>query len=157
MNPLAGGFLAVNEKLKELALRYLMKLSGVHLLIGFSRPEDVEYAKWILDTDAEYDRTAVQIKDEVNKLINANEPRCTACGYCLPCPEKINIGASLSYYNVYKYMKMNEAKDAFIEKQWEDGLKLENCSSCGKCEERCPNNLPVTKIIRNAIKLLYAK
>ncbi len=157
MNPLAGGFLAVNEKLKELALRYLMKLSGVHLLIGFSKPEEVEYAKWILDTDAKYDKTADQIKEEVSKLINTDEPRCTACGYCLPCPEKINIGASLSYYNIYKYMKMDEAKAAFVEKQWEDGLKLEKCTSCGQCEERCPNKLPTTKIIQDAIKALYAK
>ena len=35
--------------------------------------------------------------------------RCTACGYCMPCPHHINVGASLAYYNAFKYMNLGEA------------------------------------------------
>ena len=157
MNPLAGGFLAANEKLKELALRYLMALEGVRILIGFSAVEEVDYAKWILDTTKDYKRSPEQILEEVSTLINATEARCTACGYCLPCPEGIAIGACLSYYNLYKYMGMEEAKKAFKNKQWEDGLRLDRCKKCGICESRCPNNLPVMEIIRDAQAMLYDK
>lgn len=155
MNPLAGGFLATDERLKEYALRYLMALSGVHVLIGFSNPEEVAYAKWISDTTASYELTAKEIKKEVSNMLASEEPRCTACGYCQPCPEGINVGACLSYYNVYKYMEMAEAKNAFIEKQWEEGLRLDRCKSCGVCEARCPNRLKVTSIIEDAKVLLY--
>lgn len=154
MNPFAGGFLAQNEQLKELSLRYLMRLD-VHLLIGFSAVEEVEYAKWIEDTMDEYGLSAEDILAEVDKLLDTSEPRCTACGYCAPCPKNINVGASLSYYNLYKYMHMDSAKKSFLDKQWEDGLKLDNCVQCGICEKRCPNSLPVMDIIRDAQRLLY--
>ena len=154
MNPFAGGFLAQHEKLKELALRYLMRLN-VHPLIGFSAVEEVEYAKWIEDTMDEYSLSAEEILEEVGKLLDTNEERCTACGYCAPCPQNINVGAALSYYNLYKYMHLESAKKAFNSKQWEDGLKLDKCVQCGICEKRCPNHLPVMKIIKDAQNLLY--
>jgi predicted aldo/keto reductase-like oxidoreductase len=154
MNPFAGGFLAQHERLKELALRYLMRLE-VHPLIGFSSVEDVEYAKWIEDTMDECPLSAEEILAEVDGLINSSEARCTACGYCSPCPEGINVGASLSYYNLFKYMQMDSAKKAFNDKQWEDGLRLDRCVQCGICESRCPNSLNVLDIIKDAQKLLY--
>ena len=154
MNPFAGGFLAQDEKLKELALRYLMLLD-VHPLIGFSAVEEVEYAKWIQDSMPEYELSAEDVLSEVGKLLDSTEDRCTACGYCAPCPQKINVGESLSYYNLYKYMNMVSAKKAFNDKQWEAGLNLDKCVQCGICESRCPNGLHVLDIIRDAQKLLY--
>ena len=155
MNPLAGGFLAARDDLKELALRYLMLLDGVHPLIGFSSVEEVKYAKWIQDTMPEFDMTAEQILEKINSMMESNEARCTSCGYCSPCPQNITVGAALSYYNAYKYLGMEEAKKAFNDKQWEDGLKLSECIGCGECETRCPNALPIRKIIEDAKKILY--
>ncbi|HUI91429.1 MAG TPA: aldo/keto reductase [Chitinivibrionales bacterium] len=157
MNPLAGGFCAANSRLKELALRYLMALPNVHILIGFSAVNEVDYAKWILDTSPEHKQTAEQILKKVDTLIGAREPRCTACGYCQPCPQGINLGSCLSYYNIYKYMKLPHAKKAFKEKQWEASLKLDKCTACGTCSTRCPNQLPLDRIIADAKKLLYEK
>lgn len=154
MNPFAGGLLASHEKLKELSLRYLMRLD-VHPLIGFSRIEEVEYAKWIEDTMEEYPLDAEGILREVDSLIDTSEQRCTACGYCTPCPRDINVGAALSYYNLYKYVKMDSAREAFQQKQWDSGLNLSNCAQCGICESRCPNKLPVMSIIRDARNLMY--
>jgi len=57
MNPLAGGFLAARDDLKELALRYLMLLDNVHVLIGYSSVEEVQYARWIQDTMPEFSMT----------------------------------------------------------------------------------------------------
>jgi uncharacterized protein len=155
MNPLAGGFLAAHDTLKELALRYLMSLPNVHLLIGFSSVEEVAYAKWILDTTPQYKKSTQEIVAEVDTIINSTEPRCTGCGYCAPCPQGINVGASLSYYNLYKYAGMESAKEAFQEKQWEDGLRLDKCISCGICSTRCPNSLPLKDILADARKMLY--
>lgn len=157
MNPLAGGFLAAHERLKELALRYLMALPGVHVLIGFASPGEVEYAKWIADTTPGYAQSAEEIRAEVDGILHSDEPRCTACGYCLPCPQNINVGACLSYYNVFKYLGINAAREAFLQKQWEDGLRLDRCESCGLCASRCPNALDVVRIIESAKTLLYGK
>lgn len=155
MNPLAGGFLAGNEELKELALRYLMLLPNVHPLIGFTSIEEVEYAKWIEESMSSYRLGAGEIMKRVNELMNTTDPRCTACGYCQPCPEGINVGESLAFYNAYKYLGLEQAKKAFIEKQWDANLNLNKCIECGKCEQKCPNNLPVRDIIKDAQKILY--
>jgi ferredoxin len=53
-------------------------------------------------------------------------------------------------------MGIREAKSAFMGKQWEDGLRLDKCISCGVCESRCPNALPLGMIISEAQKLLYS-
>ena len=157
MNPLAGGFLAAHARLKELALRFLLTFPNVHILIGFSTVDEVKYAKKMLDTAHTYHRTRRQITAEADTLINANEPRCTACGYCAPCPNAINLGACLSYYNIYRYMTIAQAKKSFLENQWNDTLRLDRCVSCGLCEQRCPNQLPLKRIIKEAKDLLYKK
>jgi len=156
MNPLAGGFLAVNAQLKELALQYLLTFPNVHLLIGFKEPSDVTYAKTMLATATTYTRSAQDILKSVDALINAHEPRCTACGYCSPCPQSISLGTCLSYYNLYKYMHMNQAKKSFLENQWNDTYRLDRCTSCGCCEKRCPNQLPLKSIIQEARTLFYS-
>jgi predicted aldo/keto reductase-like oxidoreductase len=156
MNPLAGGFLGTQDRLKELSLRYLMALPNVHLLIGFSSVQEVEYASWIQKTTPEGGGDPDQILMEVDSMLDTDEPRCTSCGYCSPCPQGINIGACLSYFNILKYMGIREAKSAFMGKQWEDGLRLDKCISCGVCESRCPNALPLGMIISEAQKLLYS-
>jgi Fe-S oxidoreductase len=54
-------------------------------------------------------------------------------------------------------MKIPHAKKSFKEKQWEAGLCLDRCTLCGTCAKRCPNQLPLNDIIRDAQKLLYGK
>ena len=156
MNPFAGGFLAQIPELKELALRYLMTFENVHPLIGFSNVEEVEYAKWIQDTMDEWNMPVSDMIKRARELLNTDSATCTSCGYCLPCPNNINVGASLSYYNIYKYMHQESAKDAFRQKQWEDGLRLDKCCYCGLCASRCPNNLPLMDIIKDANDIMYS-
>ena len=95
------------------------------------------------------------IVDEAAAFVATDEPRCTGCGYCSPCPQSINVGACLSYYNLAKYMGMAEAGQAFRGRQWDDTHRLDLCQECGDCESRCPNALPVVDIIRDARAVLY--
>jgi predicted aldo/keto reductase-like oxidoreductase len=155
MNPFAGGFLAQIDELKELALRYLMSMENVYPLIGFSSPEEVKYAEWIQETMSEWTMSEKDMIKRSRELLKTDENTCTSCGYCQPCPNNINVGASLSYYNIYKYMHQDSAKDAFQEKQWEDGLRLDKCTYCGLCASRCPNNLPLMDIIKDANNIMY--
>jgi predicted aldo/keto reductase-like oxidoreductase len=157
MNPLAGGFLAAHARLKELALRYLLTFANVKILVGFTTVDEVKYAKKLLDSAKNSRRRRDEISAEVDSLINSSEPRCTACGYCAPCPQSINLGACLSYYNIYHYMKIAQAKKSFLQNQWNDTLKLDKCVLCGACARRCPNQLPLEKIIRDAKAVMYDK
>jgi predicted aldo/keto reductase-like oxidoreductase len=70
---------------------------------------------------------------------------CTKCGYCMPCPNQVDIPGNLELYNdgvVYddwsaprfKYMRM-----------FGDGKRAEECVQCGECEEKCPQDIPVSE------------
>jgi uncharacterized protein len=157
MNPLAGGFLAANSRLKELAFRFLLTYPHVRVLVGFTSVDEVKYAKKMLDTAHDGPKDRKKILAKVNELIGAEGPRCTACGYCAPCPQSINLGACLSYFNVFRYMNIGQAKKQFLQNQWNDTLRLDRCTSCGLCAQRCPNRLPLETIITEAKELLYKK
>jgi uncharacterized protein len=157
MNPLAGGFLAAHAGLKELAFRFLLTYPNVKILAGFTSVDEVKYAKKILDKAPTGEGAREKIRAKVDALIGADGPRCTACGYCSPCPQSINVGACLSYYNVYRYMNIAQAKKLFLQNQWNSTLRLDRCTSCGLCRQRCPNRLPLETIINDAKELLYKK
>jgi len=78
---------------------------------------------------------------------------CRECGYCLPCPEEMDIPAIL---------RMERTCAVYGLKEWirEEIARLkintESCSDCGICEERCPYHLPVREMVKNGIKYLAA-
>lgn len=69
---------------------------------------------------------------------------CTRCGYCMPCPNRVDIPANIELYNEgvmyeewnaprFKYLRMGAAGRA------------EACDGCGECEEKCPQGIPVAQ------------
>jgi len=82
---------------------------------------------------------------------------CTSCNYCLPCPAGINIPACFSAYNT-RYTQgfitgislyMNST--AIVTKNPTGPRK---CSNCGKCEEHCPQNIPIRRALKKVIRSL---
>ncbi len=154
MNPLAGGLLAGTDELKELALRFLLLHDNVHLLIGFSSVEEIEYAKHIYDTMGDFKMSIDDILQRVDEIVKIDEPHCTACGYCSPCPVRINIGEVLTYYNILTYMGNEEVKKYVCEgRKWYDGIRIDRCTECGICATRCPNGLDVPGLIQKSRKV----
>lgn len=75
---------------------------------------------------------------------------CTACGYCSPCPEGVNITEIIALYNEFYVRNMS---DEFKAKYWEHitpESQAKKCLSCGKCEELCPQQLPIRDIMKRA-------
>lgn len=75
---------------------------------------------------------------------------CTGCRYCLPCPEGVNIPDVISIYD--EYFTKN-TPDEIKTKYWEHitpESQAKRCQRCGKCEELCPQHLPIREIMGNA-------
>ena len=155
MNPFGGGLLACHAGLKELALRFLLLEESVRILIGFRSAEEVLYARKIRDTMPGFAMSREDIAAEVDAIVGIKGLHCTACGYCAPCPQYLNIGACLSFYNLYHFFRRREMKEAFLRRQWQTDIQLFRCRECGLCEKRCPNRLPVLKLIRQAKTIFY--
>lgn len=71
---------------------------------------------------------------------------CTACGYCLPCPNGINIPEYFSYYNsactrLPSRAGMERLAAAFA--RWPEANRPDQCTACGTCSERCPQGIDI--------------
>ena len=72
---------------------------------------------------------------------------CTSCGYCLPCPQEIDIPSMMEYYANWQTFGLEEGVKknlSYIEPGEKTPPKWCNpsgCIECGKCEDICPNKL----------------
>jgi predicted aldo/keto reductase-like oxidoreductase len=75
---------------------------------------------------------------------------CTGCRYCLPCPEGVNTPEIISLFNEFFARGM---ADEVKTKYWEHitpESQAKRCARCAKCEELCPQHLPIREILRRA-------
>ncbi|MBR4287968.1 MAG: aldo/keto reductase [Clostridia bacterium] len=81
---------------------------------------------------------------------------CTGCGYCMPCPKKVDIPGTFSAYNrIYSENKFWGLVEYFMcTALRQNTTSASQCISCGKCEHHCPQNIPIRKCLKDACKEL---
>jgi len=69
---------------------------------------------------------------------------CTNCKYCLPCPNGVNIPRNFEMFNNgVMYDKLEGARRGYS--QWLPEEERANlCIQCQECEEKCPQNIPIS-------------
>ncbi|MFH0837060.1 MAG: aldo/keto reductase [Candidatus Aenigmatarchaeota archaeon] len=76
---------------------------------------------------------------------------CRSCGYCSVimhgrCPQEINI---MFFIRAEAYLKKYGPKKWLIELCNTKTTNLKNCILCGHCENVCPYNLPIMRILKD--------
>lgn len=142
MKPLAGG--AIDDA--KLALRYISNNSSLTVVIpGMYSTDEVR-----MNYDAVSDTSPLteEESDKIEKIrADLGSNFCRRCGYCAPCTVGINIpGVFLFDGYLTRYGLEEWAKGRY------DTLtvKASACVDCGACETRCPYNLPIRKMLREA-------
>ncbi len=80
---------------------------------------------------------------------------CTKCRYCAYCPKTVAIPEILALLNEWSTAKRRgvEIREELNEK-YRRTIPLakwaSNCVKCGQCEQRCPQHLPVRKLLSEA-------
>jgi len=89
----------------------------------------------------------LEIIREVTDIYREKIPvGCTACRYCMPCEDGVNIPVALQIYIDY-HMFDDEISQA--RNKWRYNLVLppesraSACTECGKCKERCPQHIDI--------------
>jgi predicted aldo/keto reductase-like oxidoreductase len=142
--------------------RFLLSDPRIHTLsLGAAHPQEFG------DHQAAWDRvdplTAAEqaVLDRLNRHYAVlGSDRCSQCFACLPCPEKINIPEVLRLRNmaiafdmqdfgVYRYKMFEHAG------HWFPGRKANNCTDCGDCLPRCPEQLDIPRLLRDAHARLH--
>ena len=81
---------------------------------------------------------------------------CTGCGYCMPCPQGVDIPTCFSCYN---NIVIEGKMSAFSRYLMQTSLKSKPqiaslCNGCGACETKCPQKIEIRKEIQNTKKAL---
>jgi predicted aldo/keto reductase-like oxidoreductase len=159
MGPVGGGRLGVDsERIRELlkgeakstpeaALRFVLAHPGVNVaLSGMTTLAQVEENCQIVSDKEPF--TPVQIaamEAELNNVRTKTGVTCPACGYCLPCSAGVDIPEHFRIYNEYKlYGLTDAAKRAYASLS----RTAAACTECGACLARCPQKLPIPKLLR---------
>lgn len=70
---------------------------------------------------------------------------CTGCGYCLPCPQGVEIPRIISiYHDMIMYHKPEYARREYLQVISPDS-RADLCQACGECEQKCPQRIPISE------------
>ncbi len=76
---------------------------------------------------------------------------CRRCDYCQPCTKNIPISV---IFTAKAYYERYNLKDWALGKYKACKANITDCIDCGKCEKRCPYNLPIRQMLRKTHELL---
>lgn len=166
MCPVAGGVLSCeSDRLKEalgmdlptteMALRFV--LSNPDVSTACSGMNTLEQLDENLKTAREFDPASCQFENMCEGLDRLRKELgdhfCTSCRYCMPCPEGVEIPHYMGLYRDWKVFGLTDSVKKRLADTSEE-KRMERCTDCGACEEKCPNNLAIRDMF-NDLKSLY--
>jgi len=148
MKPFAGSRLSN----ANLVMKYLLQFDNVIPIPGVDKKEQIDEIVDIVNGSLEITKKEKQQMEKIRKELGTRF--CQWCGYCMPvCPQKIYIPDVINievFWNVGSHAGFESSKKKNIE-------IARTCIECGKCEENCPYNLPIRKMLVEAIKFYESK
>jgi predicted aldo/keto reductase-like oxidoreductase len=147
----------------EWALRWVWNHPEVTLaLSGMSTMQQVIENIATAEHSEPYNLTAdeVALMGRVRDAYRSLSPvSCTACRYCIPCPNGVDIPRIFEFYNegmifrdAARWRKMYSNQNMIKEEQ-----RADKCIKCEQCVEKCPQKLPIPEQLEKAHAFLTAK
>ena len=138
MKALSGGLITDSA----CAYAYMEQFDHVEPIWGIQREKE-------LDEFLSYQDTPPAMTEELKNKIEKDQKElsgefCRGCGYCMPCPEGIEINncARMSL------MLRRSPQAGWLSPQWQEKMKkIENCRHCGACMKKCPYGLNTPKLL----------
>ncbi|MEZ7890757.1 MAG: aldo/keto reductase [Candidatus Wallbacteria bacterium] len=171
MEPLKGGMLTnklpdeinsvlnkngVKRQAADIALRYLWSRQEIGLVLsGMSAMQhvvdNVESASKA--AEGSFSKNDIEIISEIRNIFKTRlKVECTACQYCMPCPNGVNIPGVFQLYNTAFIYNNIEG----IKMQYNGFLPPEchasKCVKCGKCETACLQKIKIIKTLEEVVK-----
>ena len=94
-----------------------------------------------------------ELKDAINHSMKVG---CTGCGYCMPCPKNVDIPGTFSFYNLIYSENKKTARKGYMQCTIfrQTPTSASQCVGCGKCEQHCPQGIPIREELKHASKEL---
>ena len=132
------------------------------LSMGIHEPKHFPQNLAILNRGNYSNTELTKVKAEMDTPLAKISSLCTLCNQCLPCPENINIPEILRFRNLVEAYEMKDYgrfRYNMFEGQghWFPGTFSFNCTECGDCLPRCPENLKIPTLLMETHKKLFSK
>ena len=95
--------------------------------------------------------------EKVKAMIRAGEKvGCTACRYCMPCPQGVDIPGIFRCYNAMYTEGKSDGRFQFAQTvgMTRRPAFATRCVGCGKCEKHCPQGIPIREKLKEADRAL---
>ena len=171
MGPVAGGRLVPPsdqiqnmvsgaKSTPEVAIRFVLSNPNVTIALSGMNSMDM-VAENAATGGKEEPLTAAErqnVLDALEETKNLSDLYCTGCGYCMPCPNDVDIPGNFSAMNYYKVWGLEEhAREQYKrlgrkKKNRRDETSVEAwaaaCLECGECEPKCPQDIPIIEQLK---------
>lgn len=174
MEPVKGGVLAnVPHKAEAImrayapdaspaswAIRYAASQPGVIMVLsGMSNMEQLldntSYMKEFVPLNEQEKDIVKEVIDIVNSSIAIV---CTGCQYCVEgCPRDIPIPRYFALYNQFQIFGESSNSRGYYQNNSAAHGKAEDCIGCRKCEQICPQHLPIAVSMKDVAVVFDGK
>jgi predicted aldo/keto reductase-like oxidoreductase len=106
-----------------------------------------------------YTAKDLEVIEKIKEAYKSLSPiPCTNCRYCLPCPNNVEIPRVFQIYNdAIMYDDMRHGKFMY---NGQFGIpqdqRADQCTECGECLEKCPQNIDIPDWLKKAHEALYS-
>ena len=172
MEPLMGGRLVdppidirdtmerfpVRRSPAEWALQWLWDQSEVSLVLsGMSSMDQVKGNLQFAEASriGSFTEAERELIVQVREMYRARTAvPCTKCGYCVPCPNGVNIPSNFDFFNhAHLFDAVADARfkyQVFLSEE----QRSTSCIACGTCEELCPQKIAIREWMPRVSALL---
>lgn len=132
------------------AIRFAAGFEG--MLMVLSGVSNMEQMKDNISFMKEFHPLADKEMDAIHKVCDIFQSKnmipCTACRYCTDgCPKNISIPDLFACLNAKKVFQNWNTDYYYSNVHTVNNGKASECVKCGKCEEICPQHLPVRELL----------
>ncbi|MDO4553873.1 MAG: aldo/keto reductase [Lachnospiraceae bacterium] len=144
MKPLAGG--AIEDA--SLALRYVCSNPAVTVVIpGMYDLSEIDENLAAVSDSSPLSKEELSRMEEIRSQLGNNF--CRRCNYCAPCTVGISIPNVFLFQGYLdRYGLSDWARDRYNSLE----VKAGACIECGACEPRCPYQLPIREMLKDAAR-----
>ena len=144
-----------SPNLADLGLRWVWDHPGVSVVLsGMTTPEQLSQNLASADRGRPGGLSDAQRRfaDRVWKFFSDRmRVPCTACAYCKPCPQGVDIPQCFTNLNtaaISGNWELQGRNYRYVLAPDRDGKRASACVSCGACVPKCPQGIPIPEKLR---------